>query len=88
MIAKALAEKSAAMASYEVDHLGMVVPDLDAAAAFYRDVLGCPMSEPVVPPEQGIAVVFVPFRQSADRVDRSYGRSLADRASAGRPHGQ
>ena len=76
MIAKALAEKSAAMASYEVDHLGVVVPDLDAAAAFYRDVLGCPVSELVVPEGQGIAVVFVPFRNLrieliAPTVDRS-----------------
>jgi methylmalonyl-CoA/ethylmalonyl-CoA epimerase len=47
--------------SYTVDHLGIVVPDLDAAVRFYRDVLGCPVSEPVVPPEQGIAVVFVRF---------------------------
>jgi methylmalonyl-CoA/ethylmalonyl-CoA epimerase len=46
---------------YEVDHLGIVVPDLDAAARFYRDVLGCAVSEPVIPEGQGIGVVFVPF---------------------------
>lgn len=46
---------------YDVDHLGIVVPDLKAATQFYRDVLGCPVSEPVVPPDQGIAVVFVRF---------------------------
>lgn len=46
---------------YEVDHLGIVVPDLAAAVQLYRDVLGCPVSEPVVPPDQGIAVVFVRF---------------------------
>jgi methylmalonyl-CoA/ethylmalonyl-CoA epimerase len=49
------------MATCEVDHLGIVVPDLDAATRFYRDVLGCPVSEPVIPPGQGIAIVFVPF---------------------------
>ncbi len=76
MIAKALPHESVAMASYEVDHLGVVVPDLDAAAAFYRDVLGCPVSEPVVPEGQGIAIVFVPLRNLrieliAPTVDRS-----------------
>lgn len=48
-------------ASYEVDHLGIAVPDLDAATRFYRDVLGCPVSAPVCPQDQGIAVVFVQF---------------------------
>jgi methylmalonyl-CoA/ethylmalonyl-CoA epimerase len=46
---------------YNVDHLGIVVPDLAAATRLYRDVLGCPVSEPVLPPDQGIAVVFVRF---------------------------
>jgi methylmalonyl-CoA/ethylmalonyl-CoA epimerase len=64
------------MASYEVDHLGVVVPDLDTAAAFYRDVLGCAVSKPVIPPGQGIAIVFVQFRNLrieliAPTVDRS-----------------
>ena len=49
------------LASYEVDHLGIAVPDLDAATKLYRDVLGCPVGEPVVPPDQGIAIVFVQF---------------------------
>jgi methylmalonyl-CoA/ethylmalonyl-CoA epimerase len=48
-------------AAYEVDHIGIVVPDLAAAATFYRDVLGLPVSQPIVPEGQGIAVVFVPF---------------------------
>jgi methylmalonyl-CoA/ethylmalonyl-CoA epimerase len=46
---------------YEVDHLGIVLPDLAAATRLYRDLLGCPVSEPLVPPDQGIAVVFVRF---------------------------
>lgn len=49
------------LALYDVDHLGVVVPDLDAATRLYRDVLGCPVSAPVVPLGQGIAVVFVTF---------------------------
>jgi methylmalonyl-CoA/ethylmalonyl-CoA epimerase len=51
----------AAMLTHEVDHLGIVVPDLDGAAAFYRDVLGCTVWGPVVPPDQGVAIMFVPF---------------------------
>ena len=66
----------AAMMTHEVDHLGIVVPDLDAAAAFYREVLRCAVSEPMVPPDQGIAIVFVPFGNLrieliAPTVDRS-----------------
>lgn len=48
-------------AEYEVDHLGIAVPDLNAAARFYRDVLGCPVSPPKSLDGQGIAVIFVPF---------------------------
>ena len=46
---------------YEVDHLGIAVPDLAAATRLYRDVLGCPVSDPVEPSDQGIAIVFVRF---------------------------
>jgi methylmalonyl-CoA/ethylmalonyl-CoA epimerase len=45
--------------SSRVDHIGIAVPDLTASARFYRDVLGCAVSEPHEPPGQGIAVVFV-----------------------------
>jgi methylmalonyl-CoA/ethylmalonyl-CoA epimerase len=46
---------------YEVDHLGIAVPDLVAAAKFYSNVLSCTVSEPLEPEGQGIAIVFVPF---------------------------
>lgn len=49
------------LTGYRVDHIGVVVPDLEKAARFYRDVLGCPVREPVVMADQGIAVVFVSF---------------------------
>ncbi len=51
----------AALQSYIVDHLGIVVPDLPRAVRFYREVLGCAVGEPIVPPDQGIAVAFVQF---------------------------
>jgi methylmalonyl-CoA/ethylmalonyl-CoA epimerase len=76
MTATIVAADATAMSLYEVDHLGVVVPDLDAATAFYRDVLGCTVSEPVIPAGQGVAIVFVPFRNLrieliAPTVDRS-----------------
>jgi methylmalonyl-CoA/ethylmalonyl-CoA epimerase len=46
---------------YKVDHLGVVVPDIERASRFYRDVLGCPVGNVIEPAGQGIAVVFVPF---------------------------
>lgn len=52
---------SAGGPSANVDHIGIVVPDLDAAAALYRDILGCVVSERIEPREQGIAKVFVSF---------------------------
>jgi methylmalonyl-CoA/ethylmalonyl-CoA epimerase len=54
-------EHPALSGTYQVDHLGVVVPDLAAAMAFYRDVLGCPVSAPKPLGGQGIAVAFVPF---------------------------
>ena len=50
-----------ALRGYNVDHLGIVVPDLAQAMQFYRDVLSCPVGEPVVPLHQEIAVSFVRF---------------------------
>lgn len=42
-----------------LDHLGIVVPDLQAACDFYRDVLRFAVAAPVVHEDQGIAVAFV-----------------------------
>lgn len=49
------------LAGFRIDHLGIVVPDLDAAVRFYRDVLGLAPGATVAPDGQGIAVAFVPF---------------------------
>jgi methylmalonyl-CoA/ethylmalonyl-CoA epimerase len=46
---------------HDVDHLGIVAPDLAAAARFYRETLRCDVSQPIEPPGQGIALVFVSF---------------------------
>ena len=43
-----------------IDHFGIVVRELRAAAALYR-TLGCDVAEPIVREGQGIAKVFVRF---------------------------
>ena len=42
-----------------LNHVAIAVPDLDAAAATYRDVLGATVSEPKTLPEFGVVVRFV-----------------------------
>ncbi len=42
-----------------LNHVAVAVPDLAAAAARYRDVLGAQVSAPAAQPEHGVSVVFV-----------------------------
>jgi methylmalonyl-CoA/ethylmalonyl-CoA epimerase len=42
-----------------LNHVAIVVPDLAAASAVYRQVLGARTSEPQPLPEHGVTVVFV-----------------------------
>jgi len=42
-----------------LNHVAIVVPDLAAAAAVYRDSLGAQVSAPVALPAHGVTVVFV-----------------------------
>ena len=42
-----------------LNHVAIAVPDLAAATAQYRDVLGAEVSEPVDQPDHGVTVVFV-----------------------------
>ena len=42
-----------------LNHVAIAVPDLAAATATYRDLLGAPVSEPMALPEHGVTVVFV-----------------------------
>jgi methylmalonyl-CoA/ethylmalonyl-CoA epimerase len=42
-----------------LNHVAIAVPDLDKAAAKYRDVLGAKVSEPRDLPDHGVRVVFV-----------------------------
>jgi methylmalonyl-CoA/ethylmalonyl-CoA epimerase len=42
-----------------LNHVAIAVPDLSAAAANYRDVLGAKVSEPQDLPDHGVTVIFV-----------------------------
>ena len=42
-----------------LNHVAIVVPDLAAATAQYRDTLGARVSEPLDLPEHGVTTVFV-----------------------------
>ncbi len=43
----------------KLNHIAIVVPDLAAASALYRDTLGAQVSQPVDLPEHGVTTVFV-----------------------------
>lgn len=47
-----------------LNHVAIVVPDLAAAVAIYRDTLGATVSEPMDMPEHGVTVVFVDLANS------------------------
>ena len=42
-----------------LNHIAIAVPDLAAASALYRDVLGANVSQPLDQPDHGVTVVFV-----------------------------
>lgn len=43
----------------KVNHVALVVPDLNAAGEAYRETLGAMVSEPVDMPEHGVTTIFV-----------------------------
>ena len=48
----------------KLNHIAIVVPDLTAAAALYRDTLGAKISDPIDLPEHGVTTVFVELANS------------------------
>lgn len=42
-----------------LNHVAIAVPDLDAAAALYRDTLGAEVGAPQDEPDHGVTVVFI-----------------------------
>lgn len=47
-----------------INHIAIAVPDLLAARATYRDILGAEVSAPQALPEHGVTVVFVQLPNS------------------------
>ena len=47
-----------------LNHVAIVVPDLAAAAARYRDALGAKVSPPLALPAHGVTIVFVELLNS------------------------
>ena len=43
----------------KLNHVAIAVPDLEAAAAKYRDAMGAKVSAPKAMPDHGVTVVFV-----------------------------
>lgn len=43
----------------KLNHVAIAVPDLEAAAATYRQTLGAEVSEPLDQPDHGVTVVFI-----------------------------
>ena len=42
-----------------LNHVAIAVPNLEAATASYRDVLGAKVSKPLPQPDHGVTVVFI-----------------------------
>lgn len=42
-----------------LNHVAIAVPDIDAAAAIYRDMLGAKISDAVPQPDHGVTTIFV-----------------------------
>ena len=74
-----------------LNHVAIVVPDLAAAAALYRDALGARVSPPHRLPEHGVTVVFVELPNSKIELLEPLGagsplRGFLDKNPAGGMH--
>ena len=75
-----------------LNHIAIVVPDLAAAAARYRDLLGATVHHPRDLPEHGVTVVFVDLPNSKLELmtplgeNSPVGKFLADHPSGGMHH--
>jgi methylmalonyl-CoA/ethylmalonyl-CoA epimerase len=74
-----------------LNHVAIVVPDLTAAAALYREALGASVSAPQALPAHGVTVVFVELLNSRIELLEPLGREspvrgFLDRNPAGGMH--
>ncbi len=56
-----------------LNHVAIVVPDLDVAAATYRDALGAAVSAPETLPDHGVTVAFVELPNTKIELLEPYG---------------
>ena len=76
----------------KLNHVAIVVPDLDAAAGLYEESLGATVSEPVPLPDHGVTTVFVELPNSKIELLHPLGKNspianfLADNPSGGMHH--
>jgi len=74
-----------------LNHVAIAVPDLAAATALYRDVLGAKVSAPLDQPAHGVTVVFVTLDNSKVELlhplgDGSPIKAFLERNAAGGVH--
>jgi methylmalonyl-CoA/ethylmalonyl-CoA epimerase len=74
-----------------LNHVAIVVPDLGAGIAIYRDLLGAKVSEPQGQPDHGVTVVFVELPNTKVELleplgDNSPVRGFLERNPAGGIH--
>ena len=74
-----------------LNHVAIAVPDISAAAALYRDMLGAKVSEPVDQAEHGVTTVFVELPNTKVELitplgERSPIRAFLDRNPSGGIH--
>lgn len=76
----------------KLNHVAIVVPDLAAASAVYRDTLGATVSAPVALPDHGVTTVFVELPNTKIELlhplgdDSPVAKFLANNASGGMHH--
>lgn len=75
----------------KLNHVAIVVPDLEAAASLYRETLGAEVSEPVALPDHGVTTIFVDLGNSKVELlhplgDESPVRRFLERNPAGGVH--
>lgn len=74
-----------------LNHIAIAVPDLQAAAAKYRDTLGATVSEPLDLPSHGVTTIFVELPNTKIELlhplgDKSPIRAFLDRNPSGGIH--
>ena len=76
----------------KLNHVAIVVPDLEAASAIYRDTLGAQVSEPLELTEHGVITVFVELPNTKIEllhplgIDSPIARFLQNNPSGGMHH--